>query len=454
MKPSIKGAMGNSQLLLLVFFARLLKECACHEDSFRDSRVLSSTESSCPEYAVRLPHQCSDSKRGCDYEVKWEDSGKHAINLTLRARTGSKDGWSAVGFTNKGVAQQFILCLYNGNSSSVQLTHSVNHSLVSVQNPVSLQLIEGFYTNEVFTCSFSLSKDYFGEPVSNRRWHLVLTSGTYANNSTFASRVNYSDCACDLTSCRDCCSSDNGLRRLLMKLHGVVMMVVFMVFIPVAALVARYYKPILPDSWFKVHMTMMVLSVAATLCGLGLILWHTGGKLTEGVHQYIGLVCIGLAVLQPAYGFLRPPLGNTTRRKVFNVVHRLGAISIISLGMFNLFSGGLKLHSMIVSPLMGTLALHVGVSLVTAMILEFLSRPVSSGGHVGYRKIKKAADNSSSEEEEEVFVKEDSLKRPHIIVPYKNETARTYAVELIILVTYVFLSFSLSGLASGMVYYN
>ena len=53
-----------------------------------------------------------------------------------------------------------------------------------------------------------------------------------------------------------------------------------MVLAPFAAMVARYYKPVLPDSWFKVHMVTMVVSVTGILAGLGLILGHTAGKLT------------------------------------------------------------------------------------------------------------------------------------------------------------------------------
>ena len=58
------------------------------------------------------------------------------------------------------------------------------------------------------------------------------------------------------------------------------MIIVFMVLAPVAAIVARYYKPILPDSWFRVHMGVMVGSVLGILVGFGLILGHTAGTFT------------------------------------------------------------------------------------------------------------------------------------------------------------------------------
>ena len=45
--------------------------------------------------------------------------------------------------------------------------------------------------------------------------------------------------------------------------------------------------------------------------------------------------------------------------------------------VFNLFSGVLKLHNMVEGPLMGTLVLHLVICLVTALILEFLSRSAS-----------------------------------------------------------------------------
>ena len=83
-----------------------VQECACHEDSYRNTGVGSST--SCPEYTLRMPYQCSGSERSCDYTVKWEDARRN-VNVTLSARIGSQGGWSAIGFTaSRGVSPKTL----------------------------------------------------------------------------------------------------------------------------------------------------------------------------------------------------------------------------------------------------------------------------------------------------------------------------------------------------------
>ena len=56
----------------------------------------------------------------------------------------------------------------------------------------------------------------------------------------------------------------------------------------------------------QVHVTCMVIGVLWSLLGLGLVLTHTRGVFSVGVHQILGIVCLALGVLQVTVGFLRP----------------------------------------------------------------------------------------------------------------------------------------------------
>ena len=60
-------------------------------------------------------------------------------------------------------------------------------------------------------------------------------------------------------------------------------------------------------------MTTMVIGVLWSMVGLGLILAHTRGTFSVGVHQVLGLLCLGMVVLQPTMGFLRPDNKPTVR---------------------------------------------------------------------------------------------------------------------------------------------
>lgn len=75
------------------------------------------------------------------------------------------------------------------------------------------------------------------------------------------------------------------------------MIIVFVFLLPTAALVARHYRAVFPDNWFKVspttpfhvkphllppqsHMTLMMIGVLGMVLGLGFILGHTAGSFT------------------------------------------------------------------------------------------------------------------------------------------------------------------------------
>ena len=57
----------------------------------------------------------------------------------------------------------------------------------------------------------------------------------------------------------------------------------------------------------------MVFAVMCGLTGLGLILGHTSGRFTVGYHQIVGVVCLGLSVIQPLVGIIRPAVGPTLK---------------------------------------------------------------------------------------------------------------------------------------------
>ena len=80
------------------------------------------------------------------------------------------------------------------------------------------------------------------------------------------------------------------------------MIIVFVFLLPLAAIIARYYREVFHENWFKVqymyngdkyslslsvslclsllqsHMTLMLCGVVGMILGLGFILGHTGGK--------------------------------------------------------------------------------------------------------------------------------------------------------------------------------
>ena len=126
-----------------------------------------------------------------------------------------------------------------------------------------------------------------------------------------AQRYN-TECNCNLTDCMQTCLCINHFRELLLKLHGKykydtvifvfllgsVMIIAFVFVLPTAALIARHYRQVFHENWFKVpigtltvciifiqsHMTLMTVGVLGILSGLGFILGHTVGTFSIVKH--------------------------------------------------------------------------------------------------------------------------------------------------------------------------
>ena len=58
---------------------------------------------------------------------------------------------------------------------------------------------------------------------------------------------------------------------------------------------------------------MMVIGILWALIGFGMVLGHTGGVFSIGLHQLVGITCLSLIVIQPIVAFLRPPVQKTIR---------------------------------------------------------------------------------------------------------------------------------------------
>ena len=61
------------------------------------------------------------------------------------------------------------------------------------------------------------------------------------------------------------------------------------------------------------HIAMMVIGILWALIGFGMVLGHTGGVFSIGLHQLVGIACLSMIVVQPIVGFLRPPVEKTIR---------------------------------------------------------------------------------------------------------------------------------------------
>ncbi|KAK5877934.1 hypothetical protein CesoFtcFv8_025393 [Champsocephalus esox] len=115
---------------------------------------------------------------------------------------------------------------------------------------------------------------------------------------------------------------------LLIKIHGVLMLTVWMWMVSTAIFIARHYKNVWPEKtllgqklWFQLHRTLMVLAVLLTAVAFTLpFIYRMGWSKNAGSHPYIGCTVMVLSLIQLVMGALRPA-PDSPRRAIFNWMH-------------------------------------------------------------------------------------------------------------------------------------
>ncbi|XP_041659554.1 putative ferric-chelate reductase 1 [Cheilinus undulatus] len=115
---------------------------------------------------------------------------------------------------------------------------------------------------------------------------------------------------------------------ILMKMHGALMMLAWMLTGSVGTFIANFFKldwqnrSLLGQKvWFQVHRGLMMLTVALTITSFCLpFFYRRGWSKGAGVHPYLGHTVLALSLIQPIMAAVRPP-PDSDRRFIFNWAH-------------------------------------------------------------------------------------------------------------------------------------
>ncbi|KAI4885782.1 hypothetical protein NFI96_019472 [Prochilodus magdalenae] len=125
---------------------------------------------------------------------------------------------------------------------------------------------------------------------------------------------------------------------IIMKCHGALMLIAWMVAGSTGMLMARYFKPDWPEQtllgqriWFQVHRGLMMLTLILTLAGFVLpFIYRRHWSRGASAHACLGCIVLALAVIQPIMAAFRPAPDSARdvvgsmyvlRRKIFNWLH-------------------------------------------------------------------------------------------------------------------------------------
>jgi len=310
----------------------------------------------------RYPEECSDNKQKnqCDAYVTWKDK-KDSIDFEL---SGDSHGWVALGFSyDKLMGHDSVVeCVWSSESHTVQVRQSYNlngdKTNRVIEGTRGLSDMQGFLSNGHIKCRFSrrkripnMEKTMFDLSES---FHLLIAKGD-VNVTGGKLRHNLEPYKFPLVSPVKVDFSQNvdisgRARYALVKAHGCLMIIAWMMSASLGIIMARYYKRMWPNDrlcankvWFSVHRFCQLLAMFCTIVGVILIFVHMGGwhhlpDYPAKAHPPLGIAVLVLTILNPLVAACRPSTKKSTR-PVFNWFHWLFGSVAYALAAPTLFIG-------------------------------------------------------------------------------------------------------------------
>lgn len=218
----------------------------------------------------------------------------------------------------------------------VALSHNVDKS----NNPLSLKddpnfesiLTEsqGTYLDGFTRCYWKMNQNF---KIPNKEYDLRKPYFIFLANGQLDNGLKeYHDIKVKTSSPVDLASTGSlEIKDLsvLIRIHGSFMLAAWFGTVPIAMILARYFKKAWPDStlcgvkiWFAFHRSLMIFSLCLMFTAQICIFYYLG-EYRIGLHQILGSIAFTLAILQPI-GALCRPHPTSSKRWIFNWMHWLG----------------------------------------------------------------------------------------------------------------------------------
>lgn len=256
----------------------------------------------------REPAGCRDGE--CSLLATWTVNNDD-IHFEL---SGLTNGYIALGFSKDQYMgdDSVIECINDENEKKVKVQYSYNNGHVN-QDLDTLPDSDAYQGGKILRCTFSrqkiVSDNSDGKIFNlNKNYYLLLSRGSVKNGKKLVHFLRpgveplVSVKKIDLQSHTN---SSGKARYPLVKLHGCLMLIAWMLLSSMGILMARYYKPIWPNKrscneriWFCVHRICMATCAILTLIGVIIIFIQVGGysdldSFPKKAHPPLGIiVCI------------------------------------------------------------------------------------------------------------------------------------------------------------------
>uniref|UniRef100_A0A4W5KRX3 Zgc:163022 n=1 Tax=Hucho hucho TaxID=62062 RepID=A0A4W5KRX3_9TELE len=265
----------------------------------------------------------------CYFMSALTSPGDTAVQLEM---TGPSDGYIAIGFSDdQRMGNYDIYICGRGSGGLIQLQHAFS---TGRKTPEILPLgnvsdVESSVNNSIISCSFTTMN-----PISTQRsggssslYYLMIVHGPSDNVDISSPQV--------VTSEKE---------PPIIKAHGSLMLIAWMTTGSLGMIIARYLKGVAKgkhyfgkDVWFLAHVSLMSLTVAATIIAFILAFSEVGGW-SGGAHPVLGCIVRILAFFQPIAAMFRCGPHHHWRFLV-NWLHALNAAAIKGLAVAAIFTG-------------------------------------------------------------------------------------------------------------------
>ncbi|KAH3870769.1 hypothetical protein DPMN_033959 [Dreissena polymorpha] len=303
----------------------------------------------------------------CDFMLTWKETGDDILfSLTCKR---PQNAYCAIGLSkdNKMGDDSVFECVANGDQVIVSLSYNDGRSNSRLEQPqFGLTDVTTSSKDGVISCTFKRKK--VAPSNTGRKKRAAEGPTTFFNlNEDFTLFYAYgsassgflmkhsvtplvSDQVADFQAIQEI--GGTSTKITLIKVHGILMVIAWMLLASFGIFSARFYKDVWPEGfewcsqkrWFVIHRACMVTVFLLTAASFVVIFVYVKGyaQITgsnfEKSHPIIGIVVMALTLINPIMALFRPHPG-TPKRPIFNVAHTLVGVAAHACSITNIFSG-------------------------------------------------------------------------------------------------------------------
>ncbi|CAB4066372.1 unnamed protein product [Lepeophtheirus salmonis] len=345
-----------------------------------DQQKLKSEETAAAAQELPSPYLGCGTKKGCFgfpgrncveessckglFTHKYLEKNKR-FNFALAGEV-EENGYIAAGFSHGDSIMGddiIISCRKTARGGVIALGWNDGRNSVDRQMGLNIRNYEIRENNGMMICKFQvndeliISKATLNDKLKvdlkeDSQYYLLLAKGSLSSDGTKLSKHMDKSATSNPIDFKSTTIVKAG-SYILYQLHGIFMVIAWLGCSSMGMLIARYYKNTWTkiqiadkDLWFVIHQILMITALVLSLLAAIFILSKAGffpydsKFISNNPHPVIGGLTIGLSLIQPIMGALRPTRG-TRFRPYFNIGHWFSCFFIIHI----IFHIGLSIQS-------------------------------------------------------------------------------------------------------------